>query len=332
MKTRFCAFLLLIVLLVSLASCGYQFEWTDALSDPASRTVTLCPGNGDPDTILTVPTGERISTPAAPTKEGYVFLGWYTDEACTELHDFSRAVTGNLTLWAGYLPDYGSWTNRLTASFVPVTVCIWATAKTGGFFSTETSSKLGSGVIFYRNSNEYYLLTNNHVVAFPDLSSPTVSYVIEDYRGARYEGASLLASDASYDLAVLRFRGPTGKDALPVAALAHDDAPEGESVAALGHPSGQKNALTYGEVQGYREAQTAQSEEESHVTFPVLHHSAPIASGSSGGAVVNTSLEIVALNYAGIYADDGTLRFSLAIPVTRIREFLTAAGVAFPSD
>lgn len=333
MKTRFCAFLLLIALLVSLASCGYQFEGTGAFSDPSSKTVTFCSGNGGTDTVLTIPAGERVSTPAAPSKSGYVFLGWYTDEACTTPYDFSRAVTKDLTLWAGYLPDYVHWTNLLTASFVPATVCVHASAKTGGFFSTETSSKLGSGVIFRRDGNTYYLLTNHHVVAFPELSSPTVSYVIEDYRGTTYEGATLIASDPSYDLAVLSFRGGTGDNALPAAALAASDVPAGEEIAALGHPAGQKNALTFGETLGYREAQTAESESESNVTFPVLYHTAPISSGSSGGAVVNAALEVVALNYAGIYEEEGgALKYSLAIPVTQIREFLAAAGVAVSAD
>ena len=40
--------------------------------------------------------------PADPTKDDYIFTGWYTDEALTNLYDFSSAVTENITLYAGF--------------------------------------------------------------------------------------------------------------------------------------------------------------------------------------------------------------------------------------
>ncbi len=38
--------------------------------------------------------------PAAPVKDGYVFKGWYTDEACTAAYDFTQPVTESVTLYA----------------------------------------------------------------------------------------------------------------------------------------------------------------------------------------------------------------------------------------
>ncbi|MDD6442970.1 MAG: InlB B-repeat-containing protein, partial [Collinsella sp.] len=35
--------------------------------------------------------GSTVTKPADPTREGYTFGGWYTDEACTEAYDFSAA-------------------------------------------------------------------------------------------------------------------------------------------------------------------------------------------------------------------------------------------------
>lgn len=35
-----------------------------------------------------------------PTRENYLFMGWFTDAACTQRYDFSTPVTGDLTLYA----------------------------------------------------------------------------------------------------------------------------------------------------------------------------------------------------------------------------------------
>ena len=44
--------------------------------------------------------GSTVSKPADPTREGYTFGGWYTDEACTEAYDFSSPVAADMTLYA----------------------------------------------------------------------------------------------------------------------------------------------------------------------------------------------------------------------------------------
>lgn len=47
--------------------------------------------------------GSTVSKPTDPTREGYTFAGWYTDEACTKAYDFSVAVTADMTLYAKWI-------------------------------------------------------------------------------------------------------------------------------------------------------------------------------------------------------------------------------------
>lgn len=46
--------------------------------------------------------GQTVAAPTAPTKEGYTFTGWYTDEACTAAYDFNTPIKEDLTLYAGW--------------------------------------------------------------------------------------------------------------------------------------------------------------------------------------------------------------------------------------
>ena len=61
---------------------------------------------------LTTPDAQTINRRATATKPqpdpelaGYIFTGWYTDEECKHEFDFATPVTGNMTLYAGWLDE-----------------------------------------------------------------------------------------------------------------------------------------------------------------------------------------------------------------------------------
>lgn len=49
--------------------------------------------------------GALALKPEDPTRRGYTFNGWFTDEACTQAFDFEAPVQGALQLWAGWTPN-----------------------------------------------------------------------------------------------------------------------------------------------------------------------------------------------------------------------------------
>lgn len=330
MKKRVFSFLLILCLMLSFSACSYEFDGDGGASSffSATCTVTFHPENGEENIHRTVLSGERVSSPADPACDGKIFLGWFTDPTLTERYDFSAGVTHDLDLYASYLSDYAAWLNRLTLDFVPATVTVYtASTKSGmfGFADKTTSLKSGSGVIFYRNANYYYLLTNNHVVT-KDADATGVSYEIEDYRGATYDATNqiqVIASDPDYDLAVVSFAGPTGENALSTVSLGTADPALGSPLAAVGQPNGQKNAVTFGLAETYRVSDLQAESGISSVSFPVLFHTAPISQGSSGGAVVDEDLNIIAINFAEASDGDGSFVYGLAVPISRVREFLT---------
>ena len=48
--------------------------------------------------------GDLIEEPADPAREGYVFDGWYSDDALGNPWDFSTPVDNSMELHAGWVP------------------------------------------------------------------------------------------------------------------------------------------------------------------------------------------------------------------------------------
>lgn len=47
--------------------------------------------------------GELLEEPEVPSREGYVFTGWYTDSGCYDLWDVSNdIIESDMTLYAGW--------------------------------------------------------------------------------------------------------------------------------------------------------------------------------------------------------------------------------------
>ena len=71
----------------------------------AGVKVSFNAGEGSKVDFQTTTANGSVAKPADPTREGYTFAGWYTDEACTEAYDFSVAVTADMTLYAKWVKN-----------------------------------------------------------------------------------------------------------------------------------------------------------------------------------------------------------------------------------
>ena len=68
-------------------------------------TVAFNTDGGSAVASQSVKYGEKASKPANPTKNGYTFVGWYTDKSYVTEFDFTKAVMANTTAYAKWKAD-----------------------------------------------------------------------------------------------------------------------------------------------------------------------------------------------------------------------------------
>lgn len=71
-------------------------------SASSTYTVTFNSNGGTKVDSVKVSKNGTVKEPAAPTKDGFKFTGWYTDKELTKSYDFSEKVTKSFTLYAKY--------------------------------------------------------------------------------------------------------------------------------------------------------------------------------------------------------------------------------------
>lgn len=112
-KTRLFIGALLLLTSFSLTSCDLLSDDSGSSTPKTSDTtggstqdtttkytVKFNTNGGSSVSSQKVEDGKAASKPSDPTKKGYSFVGWYSDEACNTAYDFTTAVTGNITIYA----------------------------------------------------------------------------------------------------------------------------------------------------------------------------------------------------------------------------------------
>lgn len=158
-------------------------------------------------------------------------------------------------------------------------------------------------------SDDGTFVTNYHVIE----RASRVHVKLEN--GAFYEAAGLLASDPGRDLAILKIRG-RGFAAIP---LATREPELGEEVVAVGSPFGLEATVSTGIVSAIRSDDAGEK---------YIQTTAPLSSGSSGGALLSLDQEVVGVTTLQV-REGQNLNF--AIPASDVRDLLaTATRVPLP--
>ena len=263
-----------------------------------------------------------VPEPSVPKKLHAKFLYWCKDEELSSKFDFNSSVHSDIILYAKYEIDFMALTNEVSASAIHSNIRIIGTYTNGPLSGGQTS--LGSGVIIEEKNGFYYALTNNHVVYKPAKYSHAKYEVIDCYQN--YYDCIVIAASADYDLGLIKFQKNPKNKPLKVTKMQMDSLSRGEVIISMGEPLGQSNTITYGTVLHTNASFTPAEETllESNVKFRVINHSAPINSGSSGGALLDTNLNLVGLNFASSTSiDSNEFLYSHAIPLNKIKEFLS---------
>jgi len=164
---------------------------------------------------------------------------------------------------------------------------------------------LGSGVIVSRDG---YILTNNHVVD----GANEVKIELPDRRSFT---AKVVGTDPASDLAVVQIQA---KD-LPTLQFGDSDAVRiGDVVLAVGNPLGVGETVTSGIISA--KGRTTPGDPDAYEDF--LQTDAPINRGNSGGALVNTSGQLIGINSQILTPGDGNIGLGFAIPSNMARNVM----------
>ena len=148
---------------------------------------------------------------------------------------------------------------------------------------------MGSGVII---SEDGYIVTNNHVIDQAD----KIEVTLNDKRSFE---ATLIGSDASTDIALLKIDA----EKLPIVKFGDSDKLQvGEWVLAVGNPFQLNSTVTAGIVSAKSRNLGMLSPNSRLGIESFIQTDAAVNPGNSGGALVNTSGELVGINTA-IYSE-----------------------------
>lgn len=151
----------------------------------------------------------------------------------------------------------------------------------------------GSGVVAFKDD---LILTNAHVV------EDNYSLEVISENNTKYTVEGIVAYNKKKDIAILKLKNSKGLKALKT----KEKIAVGDEVTAIGSPLGLKNTVSDGILSGYFQD-----------NIEVYQHTAPISSGSSGGALFDSKGNLVGITYASI---NGGQNLNLAIPIVEFKK------------
>jgi putative serine protease PepD len=310
----------------------YDSNLTTSETNNAETVVLPAVPAEDPTVVAPVPTptfvyappvtfSEQSASSASPAVKKAIIAGVISGLLAGMIGFMSASMIGNTPAPTISLPTTSGNTSPraddsiagIAQAVLPVVVSIDVSSSQG--------SGTGSGFVIRSTANESFVLTNNHVVDGAG-GSQDITVTFQDQSQA---SATIVGTDASYDLAVLRI----DRGNLPVAALGDsDDVVVGDATIAIGSPLGLTGTVTSGIVSALNRPVTAG--DATDVSFiSAIQTDAAINPGNSGGPLVNSRGEVIGVNSAiattgsSVSGQSGSIGLGFAIPINQARRVAT---------
>ena len=179
------------------------------------------------------------------------------------------------------------------------------------------ASTSGTGIIVGKNDTELLIVTNAHVV--DNVSNLKCVFVDDQSVSATVKG-----SKSDQDIAVVAVSlSDIPSDTISKIAIAEladsDTIAVGQQVVAIGNAIGEGQSVTNGIISALDRSITV-----NNVTFSgLIMTNAAINSGNSGGALLNASGKVIAINFAKT-SSDGVEGMAYSIPVSNVKELISS--------
>ncbi|MDX8046331.1 trypsin-like peptidase domain-containing protein [Gracilibacillus sp. S3-1-1] len=224
------------------------------------------------------------------------------DETATQATTSESVPTANVANQS--TNSIGSAVQKVSDAVVGVSniqqVDLWEEAQPAG---------TGSGVIYKKDGEYAYVVTNNHVVE----GAQQVKIVLTDGENVN---ATVMGTDSLSDLAVLRI--PSDKVTTVAELGSSDNLSVGDTAIAIGNPLGEEFAgsVTQGIISGLNRGVDVDltNNNQADWTVNVIQTDAAINPGNSGGALINGTGEVIGINSMKI-AQSSVEGIGFAIPV-----------------
>lgn len=180
---------------------------------------------------------------------------------------------------------------------------------TDWFNNPRTTEGSGSGVIFKKDEEYMYILTNNHVIE-------DSNELLVEIQPDEFVTAEIIGSDALSDLAVMAIENKSEYSGIKPIEFGDSDALKpGQKVIAIGNPLGYNKTVTVGVISAL------EREVDSNNEFHLIQTDAAINPGNSGGALVDSRGKLIGINTAKI-SDTAVEGIGFAIPVNEAKPVL----------
>ena len=138
----------------------------------------------------TITSSEGLKYPSIPTRSNYVFRGWYSDAACTQLYDFTAAVTKNITLYAGW---HSITTSGYSTSIIDITSNYRTSSSAYSASNRYATSSSNANYVYFRA-----LTSGSYTFYYKNNKSTSSSYGTYFYIYNVTKGTVVLSNTSTY--------------------------------------------------------------------------------------------------------------------------------------